>query len=137
MSPLSLSRAAEFVCSGCRTTKSKTGTSWELGSAVSVHIMVGRDTATSPSAPAVSSAKAVAPAAARGVDSAPFYLVFPLLLSLGCASSLPCQNQVVHKNVSALLPSLNHLAGFKNRGRKGFRKWITFWVIFFAFWAFC
>lgn len=83
MSPLSLSRAAQFVCSGCHTTKSKTETSWELGTAVSVHIRVGRDAATSPSAPAVSSAKAVPPAAAREAVSAASYLVFPLLSSLG------------------------------------------------------
>lgn len=78
-----------------------------------------RDAATGPSAPAVSSAKAVPPAAARGAVSVASYLVFPLLSSLGSASSLPCQNQVLHKNVSALLPSLNHLAGFKTRGREG------------------
>lgn len=87
--------------------------------------------------PAVSSAKAGPPAAAKGAVSAASYLVFPLLSSLGSVSSLLCQNQVLHKNVSALLPSLNHLAGFKNRGREGFRKWITFWAIFFAFWPFC
>lgn len=92
-----------------------------MGTAVSVHITVTRDAATGPSAPAVSSAKAVPPAAARGAVSAASYLVFPLLSSLGSASSLACQNQVLHKNVSALLPSLNHLAGFKNRGREGGR----------------
>lgn len=95
--------------------KQKPPGSWAF--AVSVHITGGRDAATGPSAPAVSSAKAVPPAAARGAVSAASYLVFPLLSSLGCASSLPCQNQVLHKNALALLPSLNHLAGFKNRGR--------------------
>lgn len=35
MSPLSLSRAAQFVCTGCHTTKNKIETSWELGTAVS------------------------------------------------------------------------------------------------------
>lgn len=34
MSPLSLSRAAQFVCSGCHTTESRRGPSWEQGTAL-------------------------------------------------------------------------------------------------------
>lgn len=59
-----------------------------------------------PSAPVAASAEAVLPAAS--------YLLFILLLaSLGCVSSQPCQTQDLQKNVSALLPSLNHVAGLK------------------------
>lgn len=138
MSPVSLSRAAQFVCSGCCTIQSKRGSTQEHrepGSAVSGLQHSGkRHCHQSPLH--LWFPPQAAPPAAIGTFSAASSLVSPLP-TLGCVSSLLCQTQVLQKNTPSLLPSPNHRTGLKSMGRKGVRKTdTTFWAVFFASWVF-
>lgn len=137
MSPVSLSRAAQFVCSGCCTIQSKRGSTQEHrepGSAVSGLQHSGKRHCHQ--SPLHLSPPQAAPPAAVGTFSAASSLVSPLP-SPGCVSSLLCQTQVLQKNTPSLSPSPNHGAGLKTTGRKGDRKTdTTFWAVFFASWVF-
>lgn len=137
MAPVSLSRAAQFVCSGCCTIQSKRGSTQEHrepGSAVSGLQHSGKRHCHQ--SPLHLSPPQAAPPAAVGTFSAASSLVSPLP-SPGCVSSLLCQTQVLQKNTPSLSPSPNHGAGLKTTGRKGDRKTdTTFWAVFFASWVF-
>ena len=138
MSPFSLSKAAQFVCSGCHTMKSKRETSWEPGTAISGSQHQGKRCChRSLLHLQISLPKRLLLQLPGEQFLQHLTCFFPPLPSLDCVSSLSCQTQVLQKNVSALLPSLNHVAGLKNRGRKGGRKTnTTFWAVVFAFWVF-